>query len=57
MTSDQNTLIDIPKFISTPLQNMVSEMSGGDHSFLKQICVKHSENRFYSNTKQWVHFC
>ena len=38
MTSDPNPLIDIPKFISTPIQNMVSEMSGGDHSFLKQLC-------------------
>lgn len=38
MTSDQNTLIDIPDFISNPIKNMVSEMSGGDHTFLKQIC-------------------
>lgn len=38
MTSDPNPLIDIPKFISTPIQNMISEMSAGDHSFLKQIC-------------------
>ena len=39
MTRDQNPLIDIPKFISTPILHMVSEMSGGDHSFLKQICT------------------
>ena len=39
MTRDQNPLIDIPKFISTPILHMVSEMSGGDHSFLKQLCT------------------
>ena len=39
MTSDSNPLIDIPKFISTPIQNMIAEMSAGDHSFLKQICT------------------
>lgn len=38
MTRDQNPLIDIPSFISNPILNMVSEMSGGDHSFLKQLC-------------------
>ena len=39
MTRDQNPLIDIPTFISTPIINMVSEMSCGGHNFLKQLCT------------------
>ncbi len=39
MTRDQSPLIDIPTFISRPILNMVSEMSGGGHSFLKQLCT------------------
>ena len=27
-----------PAFISTPLQNMILEMTGADTSFVKQIC-------------------
>ena len=50
MTRDQNPLIDIPDFISTPIQNMVSEMAGGDHSFLKQIC-KAIQNIDFSETE------
>ena len=39
MTRDQIPLIDIPTFISSPILKLVSEMSGGVHSFLKQLCT------------------
>ena len=34
-----------PSFISLPLQNMLLEMSGGDNSFVKQICYALQQNK------------
>ena len=54
MTRDQIPLIDIPTFISTPILNMVSEMSGGGHSFLKQLCT--AIQTFDESSNEQSHF-
>lgn len=46
MTFNTKSFSEQPNFISTPLQNMVAAMAGGEHSFLKQICktIQYFEN-------------
>lgn len=50
MTKDHTLSIEKPSFISTPIQNMIAEMSTGSHSFLKQLCIAIKELDFSDPT-------
>lgn len=50
MTKDHTLSIEKPSFISSPIQNMIAEMSTGSHSFLKQLCIAIKELDFSDPT-------